>query len=184
MRRKDKEQKRGDALRFRFLKEKYIAEMKSRLRSFCVIDYFGLRHRHYDHWDTFVAVLVRTTAGENVTWLGSDSNLSFFDCVLLEWCCSTGEMRNHEALAAHTDANKSHSVESMQAFGRVEPRNAHLSKTSQVERFRDAYLCALWQMVAMRMRCGRDIWHLSLSNTYHVPDRSRDRYNVTWVHGP
>ena len=66
--------------------------------------------------------------GKIMEWLTVDPTLSHFDCVLLEWCCSTGEMRNHQALTAHVDGNKSHSIETMSAFGRLNPAHAHLGK--------------------------------------------------------
>jgi hypothetical protein len=184
MKRKNKREKRNDTLKCKYLREKYLSEMKSRLRCFCVMDKYGLRNTNHDHWQSFKAAVSRTTNGVVQEWRMADHKLTLFDCVLLEWCCSTGEMRNHQALSVHKDGNKSHSVESMQAFGRIDPLMSHLGETIQVQYFRDAILCALWQMVALRVRCGRDIWHLSWGNTFHLADRSRDRYNVTWVHGP
>ena len=184
MKRNDSIHKRANAMQSPYLREKYIAEMKSRLRCFCIMDYCGLKNVHVKHWDSFLSVLKTTKRESYARWRMCDSTLSLFECILLEWCCSTGEMRNHEALSVHKDANKSHCVETMMAFGRLDPTKSHFGKSLQVRFFRDAVLCALWQMLALRIKCGRDIWHVSLSNTFHLPDRSRDKHNVTWVHGP
>jgi hypothetical protein len=184
MKRMNSEEKRRAALGCSHLRSKCISEMKSRLRCFMVMDHYGLKNSNCDHWQSFIKAMRATQATVLNEWQTADPSLDPFDCALLEWCCSTGEMRNHQALAVHVDANKSHSVESMQAFGRVDPSLSHLGKTRQVSYFRDAILCALWQMVALRVRCGRDIWHLSFGNTHHLPDRSRDKHNFTWVHGP
>ena len=136
--------------------------MKSRLKCFCIMDHCGLKNSRVNHWESFNKVLKKMNQKKALLeWRKCDSTLSSFDCLLLEWCCSTGEMRNHEALSVHKDANKSHSVETMMAFGRLDPRNAQFGKSFQVRFFWDAILCALWQMVAMRMKCGRDVWHVS-----------------------
>ena len=184
MKRLSSQEKRDATKQCPHLREKYIAEMKSRLRCFLIMDHFNLSNPHCWHWKTFLSALGRTGSTQVREWRKVDPSLPFFDCVLLEWCCGTGEMRNHEALSVHVDANKSHPVESMQAFGRLNPAHSHLGKTRQVSFFRDAILCALWEMVALKVRCGRDIWHLSLANTYHVPDRDRGGHNTTWLHGP
>jgi hypothetical protein len=184
MRRVSWQEKQKNAMSCPYLREKYIAEMKSRLRAYFVMDHFGLSNKQCAHWPTFLDAVTRTAAGADKSWRKAVPSLSFFECVLLEWCCWTGEMRNHQALVAHTDANKSHPLETMQAYGRLNPSHGHLGKTKQVSLFRDAVLCVLWQMIALRVKCGRDVWHLSFGNTFHVPDRSRDHSNFTWVHGP
>ena len=184
MRRGNGAKKLAAALQCPLLREKYIAEMKSRLRAFFVMDHYELENRNCPHWTTFMEAVQRVSIGADKKWKRADPWLSQFDIVLLEWCCGTGEMRNHQALCAHDDANKSHSVETMMVFGRTNPTHKHYGKTKQVSLFRDAYLCMLWQMIVLRTRCGKDIWHLSLGQTYHLPDRSRDRYNFSWVHGP
>lgn len=184
MKRLSWQDKLQDTRKCPFLRERYIAEMKCRLRCFWVMDHFGLTNPNCPHWASFQNALARTNGTVLKQWRACDKKLSYFECVLLEWCCWTGEMRNHQALTAHVDSNKSHSVETMSAFGRLEPEHAHLGKTRQVKLFRDAYLCALWEMVVLRTRCGRDIWHLSFGNTYHLPGRERDRYNITCCHGP
>ena len=184
MKRNKSKDKRANAMESPYLREKYISEMKSRLRCFCIMDHCGLKNSNVNHWASFIEAMKTIKKVGFLEWRMCDPTLSLFDCLLLEWCCSTGEMRNHEALSVHKDANKSHSVETMMAFGRIDPKKSHFGKSLQVRFFRDAVLCALWQMVALRIKCGRDIWHVSLSNTYHLPDRSRDKHNVTWVHGP
>ena len=148
------------------------------------MDYYNLKNELCPHWDSFVAAVVRVAKSKLKVWRTADPKLTYFECVLLEWCCWTGEMRNHQALVAHMDANKSHPLETMQVYGRLDPSLAHLGKTKQVTFFRDAVLCVLWQMIGLRTRCGRDVWHLSFGGTHHLPDRSRDHSNFSWVHGP
>ena len=172
------------ALSCKSLQAKYISEMRSRLRAFFIVENYGLETDSQRLWTTFNQSLEKIQKGHHAGWMQHNPNLSYFDCVLLEWCCSTGEMRNHEALKVHKDANKSHPMETMQVFGRIDNTKQQLGKTSQVEQFRSAYLCCLQSMVVLRTRCGRDIWHLNFANTLHVPDATRNTHNWSWVHGP
>ena len=38
--------------------------------------------------------------------------------------------------------------------------------------------------IALAMVPGRDVLHLQLGETIHVPDSTRDTKNWSWVHGP
>ena len=185
MKRLKSTQKLRAALFCPYLREKYIEEMKSRLRAYCVMDHFGFKNDYCCHWISFTsAVDSICNGGGHEKWQAAVPGMCHFEMVLLEWCCSTGEMRNHQALSVHTDANRSHPLETMQVFGRLDPTKSHLGKTRQVQEFHDAMLCVLWQMIGLQIRCGRDVWHLSFRNTHHLPDRTRDRFNFSWVHGP
>ena len=57
-------------------------------------------------------------------------NYSYFDAFLLAWGVSSGAMHNHEALCAHTDANKSHPVETLALYPRL-PDLDDVYKTSK-----------------------------------------------------
>ena len=110
------------------LREKYTAEMKSRLRCFCIMDHCGLKNLHVNHWDSFNKALKNEPKKAFSEWCKCDITLLLFDCLLLEWCCSTDEMRNHQALSVDKNANKSPSVETMMAFGRLDLQNAQFGK--------------------------------------------------------
>ncbi len=108
---------------------------------------------------------------------------SKFESLLLAWALSTGEMRNHQALYAHVDGNKSHCVETLSLFGRV-PSNENLSSNRVLSKMKEGYLIFPMDGIAVQMNCGKDLIHCSLQKTLHVADRSRDRHNWSKVHGP
>lgn len=116
-------------------------------------------------------------------WLAIEPSLSMLDVVLLEYCCGTGEMRNHEALHAHVDANRSHYIESMTMFGRVKETDNRTSSII-VKDMLPGYLSMVCQGFAFKLRCGRDVIHAQLSDTMHCADTTRDKDNFSWVHGP
>jgi hypothetical protein len=72
---------------------------------------------------------VRRVQKDPMAWMSADACLTDFECVLLKYACGTGEMRNHQALHAHTDRNRSHPVESMMFFGKVPEDNKQQSTT-------------------------------------------------------
>ena len=107
MTRLGKKEKKIAAERDEHLREKLIEEMKSRLVFLMVLVSFQLGLTCEGHCNnlfaSFADVVLR---GEFENWKVTDPTLSNFDCVLLEYACSTGEMRNHQPLRAHTDGNK------------------------------------------------------------------------------
>jgi hypothetical protein len=72
---------------------------------------------------------VRRVQKDPMAWMSADACLTDFECVLLKYACETGEKRNHQALHAHTDRNRSHPVESMMFFGKVPEDNKQQSTT-------------------------------------------------------
>ena len=110
--------------------------------------------------------------------------LSDFDCVLLEYACGTGEMRNHQPLRAHVDGNKSHPVESMMIFGKVSEDETEKNCTSLVAKMKDGMLIQPYERLVWKLRCGRDVLHCCFSNTYHLADVSHGQSNWSYVHGP
>ena len=65
---------------------------------------------------SFAHAVTKCNPGE---WKSIDSGLNDMECVLLEYACNTGEMRNHQPLFAHTDGNPSHPLESLMIFGKI-----------------------------------------------------------------
>ena len=108
-------------------------------------------------------------------------NFSHFDLFLLAWGVSTGAMHNHEALCAHTDANKSHPVETMTIYPRLPD-----SFTTEEGRKKliPAYLTFPLYGFNLKIKCGSQIVHCSLCDTVHLPDQSRSMSNWSKVQGP
>lgn len=91
---------------------------------------------------------------------------------LLRWMTSTGEMRNHQAVATHCDPNRSHEQEIYSVFRRdgCEKKNA--------------YLYLPLENACLDMVCNEQVSICSLSLTPHVPDQTRNTHNFSRVHGP
>ena len=102
---------------------------------------------------------------------------------LLSWACSTGEMRNHQAVNAHYDGNKSHPVETYTLFGRlsVNLRNMTVGLLHDLE---DGYLVLPLEGITLKIECGYDIVHCCLKDTLHLADNTRNSCNWSKVHGP
>ena len=106
-----------------------------------------------------------------------------FEAKLLSWACSTGEMRNHQAVKTHYDGNKSHPVETMSLFGRVPVNSKHLT-VDDVTSMESGYLLLPLEGVTIKIQCGYDLIHCSLKSTLHLADNSRNTCNWSRVHGP
>ena len=91
---------------------------------------------------------------------------------LVEWMGTTGEMRNHQALACHTDTNKSHMMEIYSLFH----RRGVMKK--------DGYLYLPLDNACIKIACDANVVVCNLSRTPHVPDQSRSTNNISKVHGP
>ena len=102
---------------------------------------------------------------------------------LLSWACSTGEMRNHQAVKTHFDGNKSHPVETMSLFGRTPVNSKNLS-VDIVMSMEAGYLLLPLEGVTIKVKCGYDLIHCSLKSTLHLADNSRNTCNWSRVHGP
>jgi hypothetical protein len=92
-------------------------------------------------------------------------------------------MRNHEACHCHVDGNKSNFMETMWLGGKVDVSDPTES-TKKVHLMKKGKLVLPIQGLVFDMRCGTDLMHLALTNTMHIADETRDRFNWTRVHGP
>ena len=104
------------------------------------------------------------------------------ESILLSWACTTGEMRNHMAVCAHYDGNKSHPVESMTLFGRM-ATNVQCNNNS-CDNQEDGYLIFPIDGITLKIRCGYDVVHCGLKQTVHLADNTRNSCNWSMVHGP
>ena len=91
---------------------------------------------------------------------------------LVKWMVTTGEMRNHQALACHVDTNKSHPLEIYSVFHRVGAVKMN------------GLLYLPLDNVCIEMICDKNVAVCSLSRTPHVPDQSRNTNNISKTHGP
>ena len=102
---------------------------------------------------------------------------------LLSWACTTGEMRNHQAVKAHVDGNKSHPVETMSIFGRL-PIDSKRLTADYVREMKPGFLLLPLEGMTLKMLCGYDLIHCCLKSTVHLADNTRNTCNWTKVHGP
>ena len=107
---------------------------------------------------------------------------SRFESMLLVWSASTGEMRNHQSLAAHVDGNKSHCMETLSLFPRWKI-NSDSENDSEIDLIDGSVLFPLDGTI-INYLCGKQLLHCSLSNTLHLSDSTRDKFNWSRVHGP
>ena len=178
MRRLSKYEKKIHALKSDVYRHILISEMKSRIQALFLANYLGYigsdSLKQFTETDQFSTKILKEMLKKGH---------SKFDSMLLAWALSTGEMRNHQALYAHVDGNKSHCVETLSLFGRV-ASNENLSSKRVVDKMKEGYLVFPMDGIAIQMNCGIDTIHCCLQKTLHVPDRSRDRHNWSKVHGP
>lgn len=92
---------------------------------------------------------------------------------LIEWMCTTGEMRNHQAVACHEDGNTSHYIELYTLFG----RGNGIQK-------KDGFLYLPMHNTVVRIKCNKEGIACNLWRTSHVPDQTRNTNNFSKVHGP
>ena len=184
MRRNNRRNKKNSLLDSKVLRSKILSEMKSRLRSFAVTVELGLNKQgELNIWSSFLNASGVPVSELEMTWKKVDASLTLFDMVLLNWSCCTGEMRNHMAIAAHEDGNKSHYMETEMVFPKI-PCNDMRTSSSIVRESKPGLLAFPFQGFAIELRCGKDVAHMQLKNTMHLPDNTRDMSNWSWVHGP
>ena len=111
-----------------------------------------------------------------------EKNYTPFDSFLLAWGVSTGAMHNHEALCAHTDANKSHPIETLTLYPRLADSDEMYK--NRISNFHPGYVTFPLYGFNIEMECGSSILHCSLHDTVHLPDHSRCISNWSKVHGP
>ena len=104
--------------------------------------------------------------------LGRSHNTTTIEQILIQWMCTKGEMRNHQAVACHCDGNNSQSLEIYSVFNRV-----GLPK-------KDAFIFLPLDNILLQLKCGQHMMICNLTHTPHVPDQSRNTHNFSKVHGP
>jgi hypothetical protein len=110
---------------------------------------------------------------------------SKFEMLLLQQVCTTGEMRNHQALKLHVDGNKSHLLETLTLFGRVDDYILESkSPKTIISSMEKGYLFLPMCGMVVGMECCTQSVHCKLKKTLHIPDLSRNKYNWSKVHGP
>ena len=107
---------------------------------------------------------------------------SKFEAMLLVWSSSTGEMRNHQSLAAHVDGNKSHCIETLSLFSRLK-KDYKIEEDEEIDLV-DACLLFPLDGAIVKYLCGKQLLHCSLSNTLHLSDSTRNKLKWPCVHGP
>ena len=156
-----------------------VTEMVSRLRTFILLDKENIIPIERS-LDTFLRYSKERHEME-AAFLKTGRSL--LESKLLSWACTTGEMRNHQAVKSHFDGNKSHPVETMSLFGRL-PIDINNLNVDYLSTMQPGYLILPLEGVTIKMNCGTDLIHCSLKRTLHLADNSRNTCNWTKVHGP
>ena len=156
-----------------------VEEMISRLRCFILLD-----HCKVMSIETSLQSFLHTDEKRNSMENQFHSmGKTCLESKLLAWACSTGEMRNHQAVKSHYDKNKSHPVETLSLFGRL-PTNIRKFTKEHVEQMQEGYLLLPLEGITIEIKCGYDLIHCSLKKTLHLADTSRNTCNWSRVHGP
>ena len=134
-----------------------ITEMISRLRSFMLLDFKKIIPIE-ESLKGFKSMTKERLEMEN-RFL--ETGRSPMESKLLSWACSTGEMRNHQAVKTHFDANKSHPIETISLFGRPPVDSKELS-VEYVRSMECGYLLLPLEGVTVKVKCGYDLIHCSL----------------------
>jgi hypothetical protein len=185
MRRMDQRQKLNELSKHLFLRRITINEMKNRFISLLIARRFELLDKKNCHPSDILTHIIDTKKEEidHFKKIGHTT----FESILMVWSCSTGQMNNHSALKAHTDGNKSHEVETMTLYGRSNNdcmRNMTIDSDGDGQQGDDGYLLLPLNGIVIKLQCGISNIHCNLTNTIHVPDKSRNTSNWTKVHGP
>jgi hypothetical protein len=158
-----------------------IKEMESRLKALMVLETQHLLRM--DGITSFAQATKRASEYKTQSiWKKADQHLTFWQIIMLEYSCGTGEMRNHQNTYSHIDGNKSSFLETMTLFGRLHndgPYNA----THVLNEMANGMLSLLFWDIVLDIKCG-DVLHMNLDDTVHLADESRCQYNWSKVHGP
>ena len=179
MKRLNAHQKFKEVMKSIGLQRIMLKEMISRLRSFLIIHETEIM----SYQNTVLSFLKYDKDRISMETKFKSIGRSDLEAKLLSWCCSTGEMRNHQAVKAHCDGNKSHPIETMTLFGRM-PVNVKSMKANVVQSLGEGYLILPLEGLTIKMKCGLDVIHSSLKSTLHLADNSRNTCNWSRVHGP
>ena len=112
-------------------REILLQEMKSRFTAMLILECENLLEEDVlqRHLNKMKEVL---ECDKDIIEKFKEKNYTPFDSFLLAWGVSTGAMHNHEALCAHTDANKSHPVETLTLYPRVADTDETYQKKSLI----------------------------------------------------
>ena len=179
MKRYNSKQKFNSVLKSTAYQRILVKEMISRLRTFIILD--------KERLIPIERTLSSFKNNDKTRKLMEEKFISIgktrLESKLLSWACSTGEMRNHQAVKSHYDGNKSHPVETMSIFGRL-PVNMEQLTPEYVRKMKPGYLLFPLEGITIEMSCGYDLMHCSLKSTLHLADNTRNTINWTRVHGP
>ena len=164
-----------------------VGEMANRIKAFAVASHFGEGPQETSDWARFnraVSVVVDIKSRQGLgkqhhamlAYLDVSPEFTTVEKILMVWALMTGEMRNHQPLAAHQDGNKSHYMETMTLFEKDwGDSDAAVSKGE---------LHFPFEGLGISIRSCQDVVHSNLSKTIHVPDHRRGEVNWSKVHGP
>jgi hypothetical protein len=176
--------KKQEALLSSCYRRLLIKEMLSRVRCLAAASLLQLTPLTLAQpWKKLEDAIDRRHSLASNKWHLCDRSLTCWEAILLEWACSTGEMRNHEACCTHQDGNKSHFMETMWLGGKSDPTDTSAS-TSKVRAMTNGKLVLPVEGLVIDIKCGHDFLHLGLKKTMHVPDNTRNHHNWSRVHGP
>ena len=176
----DKRQKKYIVLHNRLQQRILLEEMKSRFTSLLVLE--SINTLPCDVTTKHIEKMKQVLEDKLTIDKFRNYGHSHFEAFLLAWGVSTGSMHNHEALCAHTDANKSHPVETLSLYPRL-PDTDEIYQRKKTD-LSPGYLIFPLYGFTIQMLCGYSVLHCSLRNTVHLPDRSRSMSNWSKVHGP
>ena len=179
----DKDDKLDRLLSDRILREITIKEMGSRLRAYIIACHFGLIDDGTAlTFSKLNDIYLLNPKYNNRCQIFKLLGYSKFNSMLLVWSSLTGEMRNHQSLAAHVDGNKSHCMETLSLFPRY--NNDEQMPNENLNKDCDGSVLFPLDGLIIKYLAGLQLLHCSLSNTLHLSDSSRNTTNWSCVHGP
>ena len=183
MRKLNTNQKTKHMLEYEYLRSITIQEMLKRFQIFIIVYQFNLYKDMTKNPFELLNNILEGKKKKNLYMTFVAMNYSHVESSLLVWSCSTGESRNHIALAAHVDANTCNEIESLLLFGRI-PYNTSKPIHQLLDEYVNGELYFPCHGLDITYECVNDITHCNLKEIIHLPDESRDIYNWSRVHGP
>ena len=186
MRRICKEEKRYILAMSKAVQHVTVKEMKSRLK--CIILSCILNLSEHDVLHSFLhCYYLQSQKVKEDYQMYRERGLDTLESQLCIWASQTGEMRNHEALGAHEDANNCSDIETLSIFRRMTSYNAdkkNKNVKSKVTPSDSGVLFLPILGIGIKIEANKGIVHGCLKNTLHVPDPSRNHTNFSRVQGP
>lgn len=167
----------------------FVAEMKTRTECLIIAAELGLLSDEEINESFLFVKMKDKDYGKNILSIPRFEESCLFtryEYLLLLQACTTGEMRNHQALKAHVDGNKSHLLESLSLFGRIDIEHVKSQKNFHevVKHMTEGYIFLPLNGISLKIPCCTVSVHCKLKQTVHIPDLSRNKYNWSRVHGP